>query len=79
MKMTSNASQTLNFNKKNGKVRDGVPETVHLDPGATDDLDVDPNDPAFRGCVLAGAITVPASVAEKAEAAAAAPAGGKSR
>jgi hypothetical protein len=79
MRITNNTRETQNFIIR-GKPKDGVPPTGHVPPGETVDLDVDPNDPTLRGAIFAGAVTVPASVAEKVEAAAAAPpAGGKSR
>lgn len=66
MKITNNTKQTLDFNLK-GKAKDGVPPTGSVAPGATEDLDV-VEDAKFNGYVFAGAISVPAKVAEKVEA-----------
>lgn len=76
MKITNNTRETLNFNLK-GNAKDGVPPTGSVAPGETEDLDLDPADPQVQGRILAGAISVPAKVAEKVEATVSAPTKGK--
>lgn len=68
MRVTNNTSRTLDFLQKDGKPKNGVAPTEHIEAGETKDLNVDPKDPTVRGYILAGAITVPDSVAEKVEA-----------
>ncbi|MBB3020643.1 hypothetical protein FHR70_003729 [Microvirga lupini] len=78
MRIQNNTRETLSFNLK-GKAKDGHPPTGSIAPGEVEDLDVDPEDAQFKGRVVAGAISVPAKVAEKVEATVAveAPAKGK--
>jgi hypothetical protein len=78
MRMTNTTRDTIDFHKKDGRVVDGVRETVSLAALATDDLDVDPNDPRVQGHIFAGAVTVSDRVAEKVTASVAAPPAGKS-
>lgn len=80
MKITNNTTQTLDFIVA-GKPKDGVPPTGSVAPGETEDLDVSPDDAKLRGCIFAGAVSVPASVERKVETAIAspAPAAGKAR
>lgn len=68
MKITNHTREPLSFVVR-GKAKDGVPPTGTIAPGATEDLDVDPNDAQLQGRILAGAVSVPARIAEKVEAA----------
>lgn len=79
MKVTNNTRETLNFNVKGGKVKDGVPETCHIEPGETADLDIDQDSAAVQGYVAAGAISVPDKVAQRVESQVAAPPASKAK
>jgi hypothetical protein len=68
MRLTNNTRDTLDFLKKGGKVKDGVPETVSLAAGETDDLEVDPKDPQVVGRIFAGAVSATPAVTERVEA-----------
>ncbi len=71
MKITNNTRETMSF-VLNGKAKDGNPPTDSIEPGETKDLDVDPESAQVKGRIFAGAVTVPAKVAEKVEASVAA-------
>lgn len=71
MRISNNTRETIDLIVE-GKPKDGVPPTKHIAPGATEDLNV-VEDARFQGLVLAGAISVPARVADKVESVVAAP------
>jgi hypothetical protein len=65
VQVTNNTRDELSFNTT-GKPKDGHPQTDSIPAGETKDIDVDVEDPRFKGFVLAGAVSVPAAVARKA-------------
>lgn len=66
VKVTNAGRDSVNFLKKGGKVVGGVPETVSLAAGETGDIDVDPNDVAFKAALTFGNLTAADSVLNKA-------------
>lgn len=71
MKITNNTRETMSFTL-NGKAKDGNSPTDSIEPGETKDLDVDAESAQVKGRIFAGAISVPAKIAEKVEASVAA-------
>lgn len=57
MRLTNNTSLTLDFLKKDGAVKDGVPETVSIAPGVTADLAVNESDPQVHAAIFSGALS----------------------
>jgi hypothetical protein len=57
-KITNHTDRVLDFLVK-GPVRDGVPSTGHVDPGATETLDLlDADSAQVKGLLASGAITI---------------------
>lgn len=76
-KVTNNTREVVDLPVKDGKVRDGVPETVAIEPGQTVDVSIDLESASIQGRILGGAISVPKNVAERVEERASAPSKGK--
>jgi hypothetical protein len=75
---TSN-HKTYDFPKKDGKVKNGVIETVSIAPREEADLDVDPNDATLKAALVFGELRASDKVVAKAAESMAAPAAAPSR
>lgn len=69
MKITNTSRYNTHNFVLNGKAKDGVPPTGHVGPGESDDLDINMDVEAahLKALASSGEVSVPASIAAKAE------------
>jgi hypothetical protein len=68
-RLTNATREVVNLVVKDGKVTNGVPETTHLEPGETANVNCDINSAFVQGMIIAGVLIADDKTTEKVAAA----------